>query len=213
VTIRGIVADNGTVTGLDGETRYFSLATQRPFLIKGNARCALPWNLLAEIFGEYARVDRCDGFVDFFPFSSWTIFQPKHDKITGFGATWKEIGGDIARPFIFRKIHTQTAMAGVSNVRVISSLDYKELRYALGIPVEYGPQQTIEILDANYLVFKLLLRYSLTLGRFSLAPHVEQLLPVDLNHNGGMGSGGAPSKNRRTLYGGTLYELTANYGF
>jgi hypothetical protein len=213
VSIRGIIADSGTITGVDGETRYFSLATQRPFLIEGNAGCALPWNLQAEIFGEYAQVDRCDGFIDFFPFSSWTIFQPKHDKITGFEATWKEIGGDIARQFIFRKIHSLTAMACVSNVRAVSYLDYKELQYTLGIPVEYGPQQTLDILDGNYLMFKLLLRYTLTLGRFSLAPRVEQLLPVDVSHTAGRGSGGAPSKNRRTLYGGTLYELTANYGF
>jgi len=196
---------HGDIGSFDGDTRYLVWNRAAAWRMHGALQVHLPRGIRTGLFGDYGRADSGSGHIEFFPFSSWTMFDPRYYRIDKAPARYAEAGCFVLGRLEIRGRHAILPSLDVSRLTLHGRAMVREREIIYLIPT-YKPEQTYEYLEEDLLLLNLRLACALHVGGISIEPAVRQILPVSLKH-GRASTGGGGRKGDSRVHGGTSVSL------
>jgi hypothetical protein len=202
------------VTGYDGTTMYATIDNGK--ILDGWAEAAveLPHLIRAGIFGELTDGSAPQGYFEAFPFTSWTIFDPVHYKITRLWAVFHEAGLFADARYRFLRFSEIEGGADCSFDYAKFVLATRERKIEILIPYYTG--ESVAAGETKLIMLKLRLGYTLSLGKYSLRAMVRQLIPWRIpEHQSPKASSPSPAQSpvSRTTFGGLRLDASGTIDF
>jgi hypothetical protein len=202
-------------TGYDGTTMYATLDNGE--IIDGRAECAalFPHRIRAGCFGELADGKIPQGYFEAFPFTSWTLFDPVHYKITKLSAVYHEAG--LFAEGSVRLGHVSEIQGGADCSFLYGKFVFATRERKIEILIPYYTDESVISNEKKLIMLKLRLGYGLNLGKYSLGINILQLVPWELRQKHNRTTPEPPPQSSpgmsRTTYGGLRLSFSGSIRF
>ncbi|HEX7511301.1 MAG TPA: hypothetical protein VF335_08380, partial [Chitinivibrionales bacterium] len=200
--------------GVDGMQEYFSLPDAGLSSGQGRLQCRLPGACSLGLFGEITDIKVPAGYFEAFPFSSWTIFDPIHYKITRISQVLHEGGLCIDKKFMLSNSSTVNAGLDGSFLYYKSVLGYKERKVQILIP--YYSDESVELMESKFIIVKVNIGYMLKFGAYALSIAGRQIVPISMSNQGSVQSASAPQTGKaihHQTYGGLIINAAVTMDY
>jgi hypothetical protein len=198
--------------GYDGTTMY-AIADNGEILDGwAEASVEFPHRIRAGAFGELSDGNVPQGYFEAFPFTSWTIFDPVHYKITRLSGVFHEAGLFTQGNFPF--LHHFEIDPGIDCSFLYGKflLGTRERQVAILIP--YYTDESVISSEEKLVMVKLRLGYGLNFGRYSFLINALQLVPWELRSRQETVAQLPPSQpSTHTGYGGLQITFSGTLHF
>jgi hypothetical protein len=203
-------------TGYDGTTMYTTLDNGE--IIDGWAECAalFPHHLRAGCFGELADGNIPQGYFEAFPFTSWTLFDPVHYKITRLSAVYHEAG--LFAEGCLRLGQASEIDGGADGSFLYGKFVFATRERKIEILIPYYTDESVLSNETKLMMIKLRCGYTLTLQKYSFRIWVRQLIPWMLPQHKNLRETTSPSQPSpatisRSTYGGLRVYVSGTINF
>jgi hypothetical protein len=201
--------------GFDGTTMYANIDNGE--ILDGWAEAVMefPHLIRAGIFGELTDGNVPQGYLEAFPFTSWTIFEPVHYKVTRLQAVFHEAGLFADARYRFRRFSEIQGGADCSFDYAQFVLATRERKIEILIP--YYTDESAAAGENKLIMLTLRCGYTLCLGKYSLTAMVRQMVPWILPQPQGPLAESPPTPRpspvSRATYGGLRIDASGTINF
>jgi hypothetical protein len=203
------------IAGYDGTTMYATIDNGK--ILDGWAEAAveLPHLIRAGIFGELTDGNVPQGYFEAFPFTSWTIFDPVHYKISRLWAVFHEAGLFADARCRFLRFSEIEGGADCSFDYAQFVLGTRERKIEILIPYYTG--ESVVSSEVKMIVLKLRLGYAFSCEKYSLRIQVRQLIPWRIPEHQNPQAISPPSRAQsavsRATFGGLRLDASGTIDF
>jgi hypothetical protein len=203
-----------TATGYDGTTMYATVDNGELLDGWSEVFVDLPHRVRAGLFGELTDGNVPQGYFEAFPFTSWTIFDPVHYKITRLWGVVHEAG--LFAQSNFRVLRCSEIDAGADCSFLYGNFVFGTRERKIEILIPYYTDESVMSAENKYVLLKLRLGYGLDLGKYSFHINALQLVPFELRRgqqNSSEQPTSLPPQVSHSTYGGLRLTFSASIHF